>query len=149
MIMILHVDDHPVLRTTMKQIIKGCVPRAHIDGANNGETALEMVAQKNYDLILLDISMPGTNTVHLARKILEDRHDTRILLFTGNSEFIYAKKYLQLGVLGYITKDASLHDIEDAIKTVMKGERYACPALSSIIVHRGTGINHINNVKRA
>jgi two-component system, NarL family, invasion response regulator UvrY len=132
MITILHADDHPMMRTTMRQIIKGCVPNARVDEANNGMTTLEMIAKNDYDLIVLDISMPSTNTAHLAYKILAARPDTRILLFTGHSEFIYAQKYLQLGVLGYVTKDADLGDIENAIKTVMKGKRYLCTELTSL-----------------
>jgi two-component system, NarL family, invasion response regulator UvrY len=131
---ILHVDDHPVIKAAMKHLIKGCVPHAKVDEAHNMDSTLERISGKEYDMILLDISMQGTDTMHLVREILAARPGLKILMFTGHNEDIYAKEYFQIGIRGYITKDADIEDIEKAITTVLRGELYASPELTAILI---------------
>jgi len=120
------------MRSTIKTLIKGCVPNARVDEAYDGDSTLKKVAQNDYDLIVLGISLPGTDSYTLTSEILRAKPSTKILIFTRHAECVYAKKYIQMGALGYIMKDASIKEIEKAINVVLSGKRYISEALRHI-----------------
>lgn len=129
MVHILLIDDHEIVRSGLKTLIKSILPHAVIDEAQDGDTGLKKIKETRYQLVILDIRIPGTDSVGLMDNIRQVRPETAILIFSMNAEELYAKRYLQLGARGYITKSASFSDITDAITSVLNNKRYISPAL--------------------
>lgn len=127
---LLLVDDHSVIRTGMKIIIENFLPHVTIDEAEDGDSAFEKIKHNQYDLLILDVNMPGTDSFGLVSNILSLKPGSKILMFSMNDEEIYAKRYLKMGAMGYIKKDAPQDEIKKAITTVLNNKRYISAALS-------------------
>ena len=130
MINILLADDHAIIRKGLKIFISSHIAHSEIDEASDGDNAVERIKQKEYQLIVLDVNMPGIDSFTLVSTIIALRPDSNILMFTMNAEDIYARKYLKLGVKGYLGKASPETEIEKALDNVMNGKRYISPALS-------------------
>lgn len=139
MIKILLADDHLIIRAGLKIYIKNIIPHADIDEAHDGDSTFEKVKWNDYALIVLDINMPATDSFGLVSNILAVKPEAKILMFSMNSEEIYAKKYLNLGALGYISKDASSDEIRQAIHNVMDNKRYISPSLTQKLAASALG----------
>ena len=104
MIRILLADDHDIMRSGLKLFINTLVPNSVIDEAWNGESAMQLIKEYEYQLIILDVNMPATDSFGLVSDIISIKTDAKILMFSINAEEVYAKRYLQLGAKGYISK---------------------------------------------
>lgn len=121
---ILLVDDHLVIITGLKTVIENSFTQCTTDIANDSITAFEKIKQHDYDLIIMDVSLPNTDTLQLISNILAIKPGARILMFSMNSEVIFAKRYLRMGAMGYISKDAPLSEIIKAIENILNEGRY-------------------------
>jgi len=121
---ILIADDHNIVRTGLIFLIKGEYLQVEIDECKDGNCVWEKIQISEYDLLILDISMPGTDTFTLLKKIFILRPSQKILILTMSSEEVYAKKYLQLGVKGFINKEAPPSEIRHAIVSILNNKRY-------------------------
>jgi DNA-binding NarL/FixJ family response regulator len=81
----------------------------------------------------MDLNMPGTDSVNLLKNIFSLQPQLKVLILSMSSEEIYAKKYMQLGVMGFINKEADTAEIRKAIVTVMNNRKYMSPVLQEII----------------
>ncbi len=97
---LLLVDDHSVIRTGMKIIIQNFVPHSKIDEAEDGDSAFEKIKQNEYDLLILDVNMPNTDSFGLVSNILSFKPNAKILMFSMNDEELYAKKIFKNGSNG-------------------------------------------------
>jgi len=131
---LLLADDHPVIRKGLKGIINKFLPRSTIDEAGDGDAVLQMIMQENYDLVLLDISMPDMDSLILVRKILSVKPQTKIIMFSMYEESLYAQRYLEIGAKGYLQKDAERGDIKAAVTMVLANKRYISPALKQKLI---------------
>ncbi len=136
---ILLADDHSIIRTGLKLLITNYIPHCVIDEAGDGDEALKKIKAKDYQLIVLDVSMPGTDSFGLVSNIISIKAEANILMFTMNAEEIYAKKYLQLGAKGYLNKISSEEEIKKAIDNVRNGKRYISPLLSESLAEEALG----------
>lgn len=127
---ILLADDHVIIRTGLKRFISSYIVGANIDEAIDGDSAFAKIKATIYQLIILDINMPNTDSFGLLSNIMVIRPEANVLMFSMNAEEIYAKKYLQLGAKGYLCKTASPSEIQTALDTVISGKRYISSALS-------------------
>ncbi len=127
---ILLVDDHYIVRTGLKLLIHDFLPHAKVDEAHNGDSALEKIKQKDYDLTVMDVNMPQTDSFGIVQTILSLKPSTKIIMFSMNSEEVYAKRYLKMGAMGYLRKDASNKEIEKAITSVLNNKTYVSPELT-------------------
>ena len=141
MIKILLADDHVIIRAGLKVYIKNIIPQSIIDEADDGDSTFNKIKENDYDLVILDINMSATDSFGLVSNIIAIKPDSKILMFSMNSEEIYAKKYLNLGALGYISKDASSEEIRLAINNVMNNKRYISPSLTQKLATRALGKN--------
>ena len=126
---ILIADDHEVMRLGLKNCIKSILPHSSIDEVNNGNAAFEKIKQGDYALIILDINMHDTDSVGLVSNILSLKPESKILMYSMNPEEVYAKKYLNLGAMGYLGKDNSLDEMKKAINKVLSNKRYVSPSI--------------------
>lgn len=131
---LLLVDDHSVIRKGMRIIIENLLAHVKIDEADDGDSAFEKIKRNNYDLVILDVNMPNTDSFGLVTNILALKPDMKILMFSMNDEEVYAKRYLKMGVMGYLKKDEPEAEIRKAITSVLNNKKYMSPRLSQIII---------------
>ena len=124
MIKILIADDHEIIRTGLKKYIESILPHSEIDEAIDGDTAYEKIKHSIYNLMILDVNMPDTDSFGLINNIFAIRPDANILIFSMNAEDVYARKFMQLGVKGYISKASSTAEIGKAINNVLNNKHY-------------------------
>lgn len=118
------IDDHPIVRSGVKSWLWAQYNAAEIDEADNGKQAIEKIKHKNYDLLLLDIHMPETNSFDLLKYILKTKPDSKVLIFSMNSEGMYAKRFLKAGAVGFISKDAPIAELQKAVSLTLNNRRY-------------------------
>jgi DNA-binding NarL/FixJ family response regulator len=121
---ILIADDHNIVRTGLIFLIKEEFLQAEIDECRDGDSAWKKIQSSEYDMLILDISMPNTDSFALLKNIFILRPDQKILILTMSSEEIYAKQYLHLGVKGFINKEAPPSEIRKAIVSILNNKRY-------------------------
>src|SRR5450631_875277 len=136
---VLLADDHSIIRESLKTYIKNIIPHSIIEEAYDGDSAFEKIKHNNYNLIILDINMPDTDSFGLVSNILAVKPESKILIFSMNSEEVYAKKLLNLGVLGYLNKAAFADEIRQAIEYVISNKRYLSPSLSQALAESALG----------
>lgn len=121
---LLLVDDHSIIRTGLRLIIENFLSHTNIDEAYDGDSAFEKVKQNDYDLVILDINMPNTDSFCLLSNLIACKPDIKILMFSMNDEDIYAKRYLQMGAMGYLKKDEPECEIRKAITTILSNKKF-------------------------
>jgi two-component system invasion response regulator UvrY len=126
-------DDHAIVRMGLKTLLKDLRPFAQVEEAAEGDTVTALVKKNDYDMLILDINMPGTDAMTLICNLLAYKEKTRILVFSMNSEVLYAKRLFKLGVLGYLSKDSPAEEIRQAIESVLNGQLYMSPDLKTYI----------------
>lgn len=124
MIRILLVDDHSIVATGLKISLTQRYSFCKIDTAKDGDEAFKLVKERDYDLMILDINMPGTDTSSLIYQLLSIKSHLKILIFSMYPEEFYAKRFLKMGVKGYLSKEASKEEILSAVQTVLDGKIY-------------------------
>jgi two-component system invasion response regulator UvrY len=129
---ILIADDHTIVRAGLKLVAKEVCPSAVFDEAHNGDEAISLAKENDYALIILDINMPDTDSISLISNLLAYRQDSKILIFSMNSEELYAKRYFKLGVLGYLNKESGAAEIRRAMLSVLEGKTYTSPGFKEL-----------------
>lgn len=133
MLKILIADDHAVLRMGLKQlIIEECVQCDPVTfgEAQNGQQVVELARQENWDLVLLDISMPGRDGLDVLNELRHEHPDIRVLILSMYPEDQYALRALKMGASGYMTKDSAPEELAKAVEKIREGGKYVSPALA-------------------
>src|ERR1700676_1477905 len=133
MISILIADDHKLIRETWTYILNRDARFKVIGSCSNSEDAVRMSEQKHPNVVLMDINMTPFSGIEATRQIREVSPDTRVIGVTMHSQPAYAKKMLQFGALGYVTKNSSREEMVNAILEVSKGNKYVCEEMMEII----------------
>jgi two-component system invasion response regulator UvrY len=120
---VLVVDDHAVVRDGLRRLLV-TLPNAEISEAATGREALTFVQRQPFDLILLDLHLPGIGGVELLRRLLLVSPSVRIIVFSMHAETMYAARALQAGARGYVSKNASPEELQIALRRVLDGGRY-------------------------
>lgn len=138
MIRILIADDHPVVRAGMCQIIKNS-QIAHVTGeAGSGEEVLESAASSDFDVLLLDVSMPDPSGVDLLQRLRASGNRAAVLFMSMYPEDQFAVRLLKSGASGYLTKESAPDQLISAIRKVAGGGRYISPSLAEILAEKLT-----------
>lgn len=132
-------DDHHIVRTGLSLIIKDEFSNAAIDECNNGDCVWEKVQQTEYDLLVLDISMPAMDSLRLLKNIFNLRPQQKVMIFTMSPVAVYAKKYLALGVKGFINKEAEPAEVRLGIVTILNNRRYLGSDMMHLLNEEQTG----------
>jgi DNA-binding NarL/FixJ family response regulator len=135
---ILIADDHTIVRTGISVLIRAEYSAVQIDECGDGDSAWKKIQATDYDLFIMDINMPGTDSVNLLKNIFTLPHKINVLILSMSSEEIYARKYLQLGVMGFINKEADTNELRRAITCVMNNRKYLSPALQAMLSGEAT-----------
>lgn len=118
------IDDHAIVRSGIKFWLSAEYNPSKIDEAENGKQATEKIQETDYDLILLDIHMPETNSFDLLKNILSSKPDSKVLIFSMNSESMYAKRFLKAGAIGFVSKDAPIEELKKAVDLSLNNRKY-------------------------
>jgi two-component system invasion response regulator UvrY len=127
---ILIVDDHFVVRQGLRLILREQYPEAFFGEASNAQEALEMGWNYDWDVILLDISMPGRGGLEVLKEFRETRPKTPVIVLSMHSEEQFAIRVLRLGASSYIRKDSAGNHLFQALDAALHGGRYITPALA-------------------
>jgi DNA-binding NarL/FixJ family response regulator len=130
MIKILVVDDHAIVRDGLKRILVDTPDIVVADEANNGEEVINKVGNNHYDLVLLDISLPGRDGLDVLKQLKCTNPKIPILILSMYPEEHYAVRSLRAGASGYLTKQSSSDELVGAIRKVAQGRRYITPSLA-------------------
>ncbi len=133
MLRVLIADDHAVLRMGLKQLIADeCAQCGPIEfgEAQNGQQVLELAQQLEWDILLLDITMPGRDGLDVLKEIKHSHPNLRILVLSMHPEDQYAMRALRMGASGYMTKESAPEELAKAIDKIMSGGRYVSPSLA-------------------
>ncbi len=133
MIRILIADDHPVVRAGMRQIIDNDPNICVTAEAASGEEVREAVTRSEFDVLLLDISMPEPSGIDLLQKLKAARCSAAILFMSMYPEDQFAVRLLKSGASGYLTKESAPDQLISAIHKVAEGGRYISPSLAEIL----------------
>jgi two-component system invasion response regulator UvrY len=124
------VDDHVVVRSGIKTLLSEIYNPAEIHEAMNGDTAIAKLKNEQFDLIIMDIQMPNTDTLGLMEYIHITYPAAKVLMFSMSAENIYAKRFMKAGASGFVSKEAPLEDITRAISTILNGKKYISDTLA-------------------
>ena len=121
MIRLLLADDHPLVREGLKRILAAASDIEVAGEAANGDETLALVKQHDFDLALVDLSMPGLSGLDLVKRLRLERPKLRILVLSMHGESQYAARALKAGASGYLTKDAAAAQLLGAIRKIAGG----------------------------
>lgn len=138
------IDDHVVVRSGIKTLLSDMYKPCTIDEANDGHSAMEQIGTKVYDLAMLDIQMPNTDTLALMQKIYAEYPHMKVLVFSMSPENIFAQRYLKAGAMGYLNKDSSLEEMQKAIEIVLSGKKYISETLLEILASSAGQVKNEN-----
>ncbi len=127
---ILLADDHTVVRRGLKQILADEFKRASFGEARNAQEALDLVWKENWDVVVLDITMPGRSGLEVLREIKKSKPKLPVLVLSMHPENQFAVRVLKRGAAGYMTKESAADDLVGAIKKVLAGGRYVSASLA-------------------
>ena len=121
---VLVVEDQDIVAWTLKRIIGKVIKEGAIMLASNFRDAVDFLSTRRVDLILLDVGVPGGNSVNMISELRSIQKDVRVLVNTGLPEQEYSAAYLAAGANGFLSKRDSLDTIAEAIETVMSDGKY-------------------------
>jgi DNA-binding NarL/FixJ family response regulator len=127
---ILITDDHAVVRQGLKLILADHFKQGRFGEARNATEALTRVWKEKWDVVVLDITMPGRSGLEVLKEIKRSRPRLPVLVLSMHPEDQFAVRLLKAGAAGYLTKESAAEELVGAIKKVMTGGRYISPALA-------------------
>jgi two-component system invasion response regulator UvrY len=130
---ILLADDHTVVRCGLKQILAEEFQRAVFGEARNAQEALDLVRKEQWDVVVLDITMPGRSGLEVMRGIKKLRPKLPVLVLSIHPENQFAVRVLKLGAAGYMTKESAAEELVGAVKKLLAGSRYVSASLAETL----------------
>lgn len=144
---ILIVDDHPIFRQGLRQIVEAQPGFRVVQEAGDGASAVKLAAQLKPDIILLDIDLPGMNGLEAMRAMKAEHVTAGIICLTMYKEEDMFNEAMNFGATGYVLKCGVAQDILTAIKTVAAGHRYISPELADHLFARSLRTRQLHEKK--
>src|SRR5919205_2521757 len=130
---VLIADDHAIVRRGLRQILADEYRALVVGEAANAAEALSLARARDWDAIVLDISMPGRSGLDVLKELKHLRPRTPVLILTAHPEEQYALRVLKAGAAGYMTKECAPEHLVGAVRKVMGGGRYISPTAAEIL----------------
>jgi len=134
MIKVLIADDHAIVREGLKQILSDIPDIKVFQEAANGDEVLKMIRHDGWDILLLDIAMPGKNVLELIKLAKQQHASLPILILSMYPEDQYAIRMLRAGADGYLCKESAPEQLVEAIRRLSQGGKYISVALSEKLI---------------
>lgn len=127
---ILIADDHEIVRKGLQELIVHGLPDAEFGEAKDAEEVLQRVRAHPWDLVILDITLPGRSGIDVLKDLRSEERNVPILILSMHPETQYGKRVLKAGASGYMNKDSAPEELITAIRKVLSGGRYVSPVLA-------------------
>ena len=128
------VDDHPLFRKGLEQLINSEDGFAVCGEANNAPEAMDVIRKLNPDLAIVDLSLPGANGIELIKNIRAEFSKLPVLVLSMHDESLYALRALRAGAEGYVMKHEAMANVIHAIHEVFTGRPYLSPAMAAQVI---------------
>jgi two-component system invasion response regulator UvrY len=139
MIRILIADDHAIVRAGLKQFIADQLDMEVTGEAATGAETIALVRSQEFDIVLLDISMPDKNGIDTLKSVKQIRPDLPVLILSGHAEEQYAVNLLRAGASGYLNKETASTQLVGAVRTAVQGRKYVSPTLAQVLAEGISG----------
>jgi DNA-binding NarL/FixJ family response regulator len=139
MLRVLIVDDHAVVRAGLRQILEETGEIAVTGEAANGAALIEMVRREEFDLVILDISMPGRGGVEILPRLKSEKPHLPVLILSTYPEEQYAVRLIKAGASGYLSKESAPEMLVQAVRQIARGGRYISPTVAELLAGQLAG----------
>lgn len=130
---ILVADDHTLVRESLIKSLSLNLPDVHFGEAENSVTIMGKVKNEAWDLLILDLNMPGRNGLDVIKDVKEIRPEMPIVVLSMYPEDQFALRVIKAGAMGYLTKNTSSAELLKAIKTILNGEQYITRSIARLL----------------
>jgi len=146
MIRILIADDHAILRRGLKEILVRELADVVSGEAENAQQVLTQVRSRAWDLVILDVTMPGRSGLDVLRDVKREYPKLPVLVLSMHPEDQYGKRVFKAGASGYMNKESAPEELLKAIRLVLAGGRYVSPSLAEKLASdlSGDGEQHLH-----
>jgi len=151
MITVLLTDDHELVRTGIRRLLEDSKQVSIIGEAECGEKSIQLAQERQPDVILMDVNMPGIGGVEACRRILQRNPKQKIIVLTVHNEQTFPKRLLEIGARGYLTKECGVDEMLEAIKLVHAGNSYIATSIAqqlALSLLPGNDVNPIDRLSR-
>ncbi|HET8832550.1 MAG TPA: response regulator transcription factor [Casimicrobiaceae bacterium] len=135
MIRVVIADDHQILREGLKQLLLAAGDLDVVGEASDGHEVIERIRALDFDVLLLDLSMPGKSGMELIRQVKTERPKLRILVLSMHEEHQYAVRAIRAGASGYLTKESAASQLVAAIRKVAAGGAFISAEVAEHLAH--------------
>jgi len=135
LIQVLVADDHPLIRSGLRHVLEQEPDFASPGEAGDSEQVLEKLEERSWDVLVLDIAMPGRNGLETLSEIRKRRPALPVLILSMHSEEQYAIRAIKAGASGYLTKNNASTELIRALRRVLSGKKYVSPGLGEVLAH--------------
>ena len=147
MIRVLLADDHAILRAGLKEILAETGDIAVAGEATNGQEVLSLIRGNDFDLAVLDMSMPGLSGIELIKRLKLEKPRLRLLVLSMHAEQQYALRALKAGAAGYLTKDSASAQLAGVIRKIAAGGVHISETAAAQLVGAATGANALPHAR--
>ena len=133
MFKILVVDDHEIVRKGLTKVLAETLQPIKVDEARNGQEAMSKVLKGEYELVVLDLKMPGKSGLDVLKEIKQHRPKLPVLILSMHPEEQFAIRSMRAGASGYLAKECAGDELILAVRKALKGERYISGSLAQIL----------------
>lgn len=140
---VLLVDDHAVVRAGYRRLLENSPLNIRVFEADTGEQAYASYTRQSFDLVVMDLTLPGIGGLEALRRIVQRDRAARVLVFSIHDETVFIERTLQAGARGYISKSSAAEVLVEAVERVVRGEVYLGPGIAERLaaVHRAETSN--------
>ena len=140
---ILLADDHAIVRRGVSQLLAEAWPDAVFGEAATASQALELVWAEPWNVVILDITMPGRSGIDVIRELKDAQPKMPVLVLSMHAEGQFAMRALKSGASGYVTKDTLLEELTHAVEKVLSGGRYLSASLAELLAAELAGADRV------
>lgn len=130
MVRFLIADDHTIVRRGLRQILLEGFPAAHIEEVGDAEDMVKKIIQREWDVVISDLSMPGRSGLEALQQIKQIQPKLPVLILSIHPEEQYALRVLKAGAAGYLSKDLAPDELVNAVQRVMLGKKYITASIA-------------------
>ena len=133
---ILIADDHAVVRRGLKEILAAEFEGVEFGEAESAAEALQLIRKQEWDVVMLDITMPGRSGLDVLKEVKAAHPKRPVLVLSMHAENQYGVRSLKAGADGYLTKETAPEELVNAVKKVLAGRKYVSPTLAEMLAYR-------------
>ncbi len=135
-IRILIVDDHAIVREGLKALLELESDVEYVNESASGMDAVEMIETSKYDVVLMDLKMPGISGIEATRLIKHRCPEIKVILLTNYDDEEFVMQSIKIGADGYVLKDVKKNDLMNIIRNILQGKSYMDPCVTSNVIRR-------------